>query len=71
MQLQYVFTIILVLLFILCGVLYFRLNKKAKESESNILKAEQEAQAMLENTKREAESLKKESILEAKKRFTD
>lgn len=66
MQLQYVFTIILVLLFILCGVLYFRLNKKAKESESNILKAEQEAQAMLENTKREAESLKKESILEAK-----
>ncbi|MFR4581541.1 ribonuclease Y [Clostridium cadaveris] len=66
MQLQYVFTIILVLLFILCGVLYFRLNKKAKESESNILNAEQEAQAMLENTKREAESLKKESILEAK-----
>ena len=66
MQLQYVFTIILVLLFILCGVLYFRLNKKAKESESNILKAEHEAQAMLENTKREAESLKKESILEAK-----
>lgn len=66
MQLQYVFSIILVLLFILCGVLYFRLNKKSKESESNILKAEQEAQAMLENTKREAESLKKESILEAK-----
>ena len=66
MQLQYVFTIILVLLFILCGVLYFRLNKKAKESQSNILNAEQEAQAMLENTKREAESLKKESILEAK-----
>ncbi|MCI6277243.1 MAG: ribonuclease Y [Clostridium sp.] len=63
---QYVFTIILVLLFILCGVLYFKLNKKIKASESNILKSEQDAQVMLENTKREAESLKKESILEAK-----
>ena len=48
---QYVFTIILVLLFILCGVLYFKLNKKIKASESNILKSEQDAQVMLENTK--------------------
>ena len=63
---QYIFTIILVLLFILCGVLYFKLNQKIKASESNILKSEQDAKIMLENTKREAESLKKESILEAK-----
>ncbi len=66
MQWNIVFSILLILLFVLCGILYLQLKKKAKISESNILKANQDSQALLEGAKKEAESLKKESILEAK-----